>query len=229
MRPPAMNVHTIRGPPLLSPGLLCSSLLARTAPLAAAASCLLRTPFHITMHVVCAPAVLLLSLVTRAGAFAFSSAPSDSCFQGTINNRRSSNSGRRSLASRRAALRCSRRDMRRRNRHDVSFGLSSSRQHSRQVGRQLLRRHGLAVHPPAAATATATSRTMHQGDANGEEEEEEDGLDQARRRLPQQQQQPNGRGQQSRADFLRTGASMAGFAGAVLGAQQEVGELILQL
>ncbi|CAN0560402.1 unnamed protein product, partial [Ectocarpus sp. 12 AP-2014] len=90
------------------------ALHARTAPpAAAAASCLLRTPFHTTMHVVCAPAVLLLSLVTRAGAFAFSSAPSDSCFHCTVNNRRSSNSGRRSLASRRAALRCSRREMQR--------------------------------------------------------------------------------------------------------------------
>ncbi|CBJ27968.1 conserved unknown protein [Ectocarpus siliculosus] len=187
------------------------------------------------MHVVCAPAVLLLSLVTRAGAFAFSSAPSDSCFHHTVNNRRSSNSGRRSLASRRAALRCSRREMQRHSRHDVSFGLSSSRQHCRQAGRQLLRRHGLAVHPPAAATATTTSRSMHQGDANGEgeeeeeeEEEEEDRLDQARRRLPQQQQQqqPKRRGQQSRADFLRAGASMVGFAGAVLGAQQEAARAI---
>ncbi|CAM9592851.1 unnamed protein product [Ectocarpus fasciculatus] len=187
------------------------------------------------MHVVCVPTVLLLSLATRAGAFAFSSAPSESCFRGTVNNRGSSSSssgsGRRSLASRRAAPRCSRREMQRHSRHDVSFGLSSWRQHSRQVGRQQQRRrHGLVEHPPAA-TATAMSMSMHQGDVNGkeeeEEEEEEDGLDQVRRRLPQQQQQqPKGRGQQSRADFLRTGASMVGFAAAVLGAQQQAARAI---
>lgn len=66
--------------------------------------------------------------------------------------------------------------------------------------------------------------SMHEGDVNGEEGREV-GLDQARRRLPEQQQQPKERGQQSRADFLRAGASMVGFAGAVLGVQQQVGEM----
>lgn len=62
---------------------------------------------------------------------------------------------------------------------------------------------------------------MNMRPSNGEGEDEVE-LRRQPPRLPRDQQQSRGRGQQSRADFLRAGASLAGLTAVVLGTQQEV-------
>eukprot|EP00903_Cladosiphon_okamuranus_P020354 g18674.t1 len=107
--------------------------------------------------------------------------------------------------------------------------LRSSRRHEQTSQQRQRRRFGRAGSAHLFARPTATMN-MRLGARTGEGEDE---LELRRKppRIPreqqqQQQRQSQGHGQQSRADFLRAGASLAGLTATVLGAQQQAAQAI---
>lgn len=181
------------------------------------------------MKAACALAALLVSIPARAGAFVASpssyGALGDSCFcsaSGSMN-------GRRSRAVSHSPQRCNREQQQQQEQEhchhhqQARMSLFYSRRHQHTAQQRQRRRRCLAGsgHPPTGTeTATATTMSLCSGSSSSEGDLEQ------QQPQPQQQQQQRGP-QQTRADFLRAGASVAGFAAVVLGAQKQVKPTLL--
>lgn len=170
-------------------------------------------------------AVLTLFTV-RAGAFVVSpssGAVDASCVSRAVGRRSGGIRTSTTLAELHSRQRCRRerklqqgQDQEQDQRHTVLFS-SRRRQHTSQQRQRRPRGRAGFDHLPAESTAIMNMRP-----SNGEEAEGELQLRRQQPRPPRQQHQPQGRGQQTRAEFLRAGASLAGLTAVVLGAQQQV-------
>lgn len=190
-----------------------------------------------TMDVTRMRAVIALSLVTIAGSFAIPSSfkTGHSCFEGCF----PSTSGRSGVRVEPHLAGCRREEQQKQQRHQRrqrSPPLLFSSSHSPHVADQQRRHRSAGLGCSSAATATArrarrtatnmcTSSHSNSGSSSSSRSssrEDEEEFSPPKPRSIRQENRKQGRGQQTRADFLRTGASVAGFAAVVLGVQQQV-------
>lgn len=158
--------------------------------------------------------VVLTLLTARAGAFVaspLSGATDASCVSPAVRS-----GGTSSLAELPYQQR-HRRERQQQRQQKPNMILFSSRQHQQHTSQQRQRRRRGRAGSDHLQGGSTSIMNMHPGSSEGEDEDHR-----PQPRLPREQHKPPGRGQQTRADFLRAGASLAGLTAVVLGAQQEV-------